>query len=124
MKSERKISLILSGMLISISFLLIARSPPRIAEWQSSLSTFVEDLVLLVVPVLGVAAGTEFVRKDERGWAGILFHLVMFYTAIGYSIVATVDITTIAQQGGAIITGIIDCILAALGWFGFLLYYD
>jgi hypothetical protein len=124
MKSERKIPLILSGILFSISFMLIVRSPPKIAEWQSSISTFFGDLVLLVVPVLGFAAGTEFLRKDERGWAGILFHLVILYTAIGYSVIAAVDITAFAQQGSAIITGIIDVILAILGWFGFLLYYD
>jgi hypothetical protein len=124
MNSDRKIPTILGGVLFSISALLIARSPPRIAEWQSSIVTFFVDLALLAWPVLGVAAGTAFLGKDERGGAGILFHLVILYTAIGYSIVAAADIAAIALQGGSIFTGVMDGILAALGWFGFLLYYD
>ncbi|MBN2151008.1 MAG: hypothetical protein JW839_06170 [Candidatus Lokiarchaeota archaeon] len=124
MMSQRKIETVLGAVLFGISTMLIARSPPRFAEWPSSLGTLLSDLVLLAFPVIGVMAGAEFLRKDNAGWAGILFHLVIFYTAIGYSIMAAVDITTAAQLGGPAISGILDAGLAGLGWFALLLYYD
>ncbi len=124
MRSERKIETILGAVLFGISIVLVARSPPRFIEWPSSLNTLLSDLILLAFPILGVAAGAEFLRKDEAGWAGILFHIVMFYTSIGYSIMSAVDITAAAQQGGSAILGILDVVLAGLGWFGFFLYYD
>ena len=124
MRSDRRIETILAAVLFGISVMLLARFPPRFTAWPSSLNTFISDIILLVFPILGISAGSEFLRRDEAGWAGILFHLVIFYTAFGYSIMAAVDITTAAQQGAPAIFGILDAILAGLGWFALLLYYD
>lgn len=126
MKSERTVPVILGGILLAISALLVARFPPRVLEWGEPIATspIAGDLVLLAFPIIGTWSAIEFLRKDGWGWAGILFHLVIFYVAIGYAILAAVDIVTAAQQALPVMPGILDVVLAGLGWFGLLLYYD
>ncbi|MEX2681761.1 MAG: hypothetical protein Q6373_009175 [Candidatus Sigynarchaeota archaeon] len=124
MRIDRRIETILGVVIFGISAVLVARFPPRVAEWPSSLNALASDMILLVFPILGIAAGSEFLRKDDAGWAGILFHIVIFYTAFGYSIMLAVDITTAVQEGLFTTFGILDAILAGFGWFALLLYYD
>jgi hypothetical protein len=126
MNSERKIPVILGGILFSISALLVARFPPNVLAWGEPLGTspLLDDLVMLAFPIIGIWSGIEFLRKASWGWAGLLFHLVIWYTAIGYTILGIVDAVAIFQQGAPVVNAILDGILAAAGWLGMGFYYD
>jgi hypothetical protein len=116
----------MSCVLFGISAMLVARFPPKFLAWSEPLGTspLLGDLVMLAFPIIGTWSGIEFLRKDSWGWAGILFHLVIFYTAIGYTVLGVIDVVAIFQQGAPAVYGVLDGILAAAGWVGLCFYYD
>nr|MDO8111114.1 hypothetical protein [Candidatus Sigynarchaeota archaeon] len=124
MNDKRTYSHILGLILFCISGLLVLRVLPEIFAWNSPATNKFGIIFTIVWPVLGVLDGIEFLGKDKTGWGGILFHLVILYALIGYTVQGIIDVVNAFQQSGIIVTLIVDISIAALGWLAFFYYYD
>ena len=125
MDEEQKHYLRLSVILLVISTLLLIKLIPNILFNPASGRIF-NDMFDLIVPIMGISTVYEFLRskRDQFGWGGILFHLMMIICVVNFTILSIQGIMSFSFEITYILGFSLNITVCILSYLGFLLYYD
>jgi len=125
MDEEQRHYLRLSIILLVISCLLLLKYIPNILFNPNS-ERFFNDLFDFLVPIMGVCTVYEFLRpkRDQFGWGGILFHLMMIICVVNFTFLSIQGILSFSLEISTLLGFLLNLSVCILSWFCLLLYYD
>lgn len=125
MDEEQKHYLRLSIILLAISGLLFLKHIPNILFNPTS-GRILNDLFDVLVPIIGICTVYEFLRskRDQFGWGGILFHIMMIICIVNFTILSIQGIMGFLFEINFVLRFLLNITVCILSWFCLLLYYD